>query len=86
MRRKKAYLLVLLIGLITVLLMGYAVAHNKDFKDVNSSKKADYCPVSQNDTSKDALKIAAKPCTPSGWWCTSDSQCCSGSCRNNVCD
>ncbi|PMP72514.1 hypothetical protein [Thermodesulfovibrio sp. 3462-1] len=86
MVRKKVYLLVLMAAMITVLIMGYAVAQNKEFKAVSSHEKTDYCPVSQGDTQKDVLKIAVKPCTPSGWWCTSNSQCCSGKCTNNVCD
>jgi len=50
--------------------------------EVFKNEKKAYCPVSQNDAGKDALKIAAKLCTPSGWWCTSNTQCYSGSCSD----
>jgi len=79
--RKKLYLIVVL--LFAFLVVGFAVAQNKDNSTV--SQKVDYC-LAMNFDGKMENMIAAKPCTPSGWWCTSSSQCCSGRCTNNVCD
>ncbi|GAQ94688.1 hypothetical protein TAGGR_1873 [Thermodesulfovibrio aggregans] len=56
---------------------------NKD--TATASQKVDYCLAMKSDGKIETM-IAAKPCTPSGWWCTSNSQCCSGKCTNNVCD
>ncbi|GAB5047354.1 conotoxin [Thermodesulfovibrio sp. TK110] len=59
------------------------ITHNKD--TATASQNVDYCFAMKADGKVETM-LAVKPCTPSGWWCTSNSQCCSGSCRNNVCD
>ncbi len=79
--RKKLYLLSVL--LLAFLLVGFAVAQSKDSSP--ASQKVDNC-LAMNLDGKVENMVAAKPCTPSGWWCTSNSQCCSGKCTNNVCD
>lgn len=79
--RKKLYLLSVL--LLAFLLVGFAVAQSKD--DSPALQKVDYC-LAKNVDGKVENMVAVKPCTPSGWWCTSNSQCCSGRCTNNVCD
>ncbi|MEN2994247.1 MAG: conotoxin [Thermodesulfovibrio sp.] len=73
----------LIVFLVAFLLIGFAVAQNKD--SANFPQKVDYC-LAMNIDGKMENMISVKPCTPSGWWCTSNSQCCSGRCTNNVCD
>ncbi|MCX7725042.1 MAG: hypothetical protein N2042_07350 [Thermodesulfovibrio sp.] len=79
--KKGLYLIFFLVA--AFLLIGFAVALNKDY--ATASQKVDYC-LAMNIDGKMENMISAKPCTPSGWWCTSNSQCCSGKCTNNVCD
>ncbi len=79
--KKKHYLIVIL--LFAFLIVGFAVAQQKN--NFTAMQKVDSC-LAVNVDGKMENMISVKPCTPSGWWCTSNSQCCSGRCTNNVCD
>ncbi|WP_353683663.1 conotoxin [Thermodesulfovibrio sp. 3907-1M] len=68
---------------VVFVISGFAVTQNQD--TATASQRVDYC-LAMNSDGKIETMIAVKPCTPSGWWCTSNSQCCSGRCTNNVCD
>ncbi|WP_028844150.1 hypothetical protein [Thermodesulfovibrio thiophilus] len=84
--------LIIAVCFITVLFIGSTVAQNNNsgFQNNNDAKgvqEKSHLEIAQalKQSSNEQL-FAAKPCTPSGWWCTSNSQCCSGSCKNNVCN
>lgn len=74
---------VVVIFLAVFVILGFALMQDRN--TATASQNIEYCLAMKSD-GKIENAVSVKPCTPSGWWCTSNSQCCSGSCRNNVCD
>lgn len=85
MKWKKTLIYIFIIEMIIVSVIGFSVAQNNNFKIINFSEEKNICPF-QSILNSNPLMISTNPCAPSGWWCTSNSDCCSNSCIDNVCN
>lgn len=76
---------VIAICLIVFASVGFTFVQNKE--TFGASENFGYCFTMNSDSDANLQSVvAARPCTPTGWWCQSNSECCSGFCTNNVYD